>query len=197
MSFEALKTEVTKMQMLCTNCHALKTFTADVNGTGILSTEKETVRLRERLDRLREPYSQQKMATGCEWPECEFVITLPAQLHHDHIDPATKKVDVGHMYNMKGFTPEFGNAEVAKCKVLCGNHHAVRTMLQMNGYCVWKSGFPSGDISEFVADVRTKRRAASEAAAIAAAAAAATAKAAKTDSDDNDDSDDDSDIDDE
>lgn len=155
MSFETLESEVLKLQVLCICCHAYKTATEDLNKTGV-SDKPEAIVKRARIEKFREPIRQDKMARGCEWPGCAFKAVIAEQLHHDHKDPDTKIADISRMYYAKGYTPEFGQREVAKCGVFCANHHNVRTILQHYNYCVWKTGFPTTNIGEFIDSLRAR-----------------------------------------
>ena len=74
---------------------------------------------RRRLDELREWWRELKRTMACEVcgessPEC---------LHFHHIDPATKEFCLGEGAAF-GKSKERILAELAKCRVLCGNCHA-------------------------------------------------------------------------
>jgi hypothetical protein len=72
-----------------------------------------------------------KLARGCA--VCGFR-EHPAALHFDHIDPATKyRTRSGKVVHpsdlIKGDRYPLATvlAEVAKCRVVCANHHAIHT----------------------------------------------------------------------
>ena len=72
-----------------------------------------------------------KKANGCE--DCGFN-AHPAALDLDHIDPDTKRVtQSGRRPNpgsMLSYSTENFVAELAKCRVLCKNCHAIHTVHQ-------------------------------------------------------------------
>lgn len=71
----------------------------------------------------------------CEWEGC--TVSDPDMLVLDHINPAEKR---DHVSSMAGSS--FGlksiQEEVAKCRVLCANHHQKHTIQQF-GYKKWLS----------------------------------------------------------
>lgn len=62
-----------------------------------------------------------KMDSGCEI--CGYN-EHPTALEFDHIDPSTKRDKVS---NLMGNSYEVIDAEIAKCRVLCSNCHAIHT----------------------------------------------------------------------
>ena len=77
-----------------------------------------------------------KTASGCTM--CGWNVH-PAGLHFDHIDPATKyrtrKGKLVHLADMvhDGYALSTIMAEIAKCRVLCANCHAVHTHTVQRG----------------------------------------------------------------
>jgi hypothetical protein len=73
----------------------------------------------------------EKKKNGCE--DCGFN-AHPAALQLDHIDPSTKHVTrTGLKQNpgaMVGYRTEIFLTEMAKCRVLCSNCHAIHTYEQ-------------------------------------------------------------------
>ena len=69
----------------------------------------------------------------CEWEGC--AIDDPDMLVLDHLNPSEKRLEVSRMvgcsYSLKAV-----QAEVAKCRVLCANHHQKHTIQQF-GYKKW------------------------------------------------------------
>ena len=62
-----------------------------------------------------------KLERGCI--DCGYKAHASA-LHFDHVDPATKKVEVS---KLRCGSVDALLAEIAKCEVRCANCHAVRT----------------------------------------------------------------------
>ncbi len=73
----------------------------------------------------------------CEWENCE--INDPDMLVLDHLIPSEKHTEVSKMvqcsYSLKRI-----QEEVAKCRVLCANHHQKHTIQQF-GYKKWITEF--------------------------------------------------------
>jgi hypothetical protein len=69
----------------------------------------------------------------CEWEGC--AVNDPDMLVFDHLSPSDKRAEVSRMahqtYSLKTI-----QAEVAKCRVLCANHHQKHTIQQF-GYRKW------------------------------------------------------------
>ncbi len=69
----------------------------------------------------------------CEWTGCE--ISDPDMLVLDHLNPSEKRGEVSkliqHSYGLETI-----QAEIAKCRVLCANHHQKHTIQQF-GYKKW------------------------------------------------------------
>jgi hypothetical protein len=81
-----------------------------------------------------------KLERGCEDPFCHGHPRVASALQFDHIDPATKyRTRTGklvHLADMvKGgrYGIETILAEIAKCRVLCANCHAVHTHTVQRG----------------------------------------------------------------
>jgi hypothetical protein len=60
--------------------------------------------------------------------DCGFKPRIPAQMHFDHRDPATKRFGVTQGI---GRAPALLEAEIAKCDLVCANCHALRTAAQI------------------------------------------------------------------
>jgi hypothetical protein len=69
----------------------------------------------------------------CEWEGCD--IDDPDMLVFDHLRPEEKRGEVSRMANQT-YSLETLKAEVAKCRVLCANHHQKHTIQQF-GYRKW------------------------------------------------------------
>ena len=78
---------------------------------------------RDHKKRLRDACAAIKIAKGCEI--CGYN-EHPAALQFDHIDPTQKEFNVGEaVSNSYGWSRI--EAEIAKCRVLCANCHAIHT----------------------------------------------------------------------
>ena len=69
----------------------------------------------------------------CEWEGCE--INDPDMLVFDHLSPESKRGELSRMA-WQTYSLETIKAEVAKCRVLCANHHQKHTIRQF-GYKKW------------------------------------------------------------
>jgi hypothetical protein len=69
----------------------------------------------------------------CEWEGC--TVNDPDMLVFDHLNPAEKREHVSVMVH-NSFGLKSVQAEVAKCRVLCANHHQKHTIQQF-GYKKW------------------------------------------------------------
>lgn len=69
----------------------------------------------------------------CEWEGCD--INDPDMLVFDHLRPEEKRGEVSRMAHQT-YSLETLKAEVAKCRVLCANHHQKHTIQQF-GYRKW------------------------------------------------------------
>ena len=69
----------------------------------------------------------------CEWEGCD--VNDPDMLVFDHLSPGEKR---GHVSNMvySPYSLKSIQEEVAKCRVLCANHHQKHTIQQF-GYKKW------------------------------------------------------------
>lgn len=75
-----------------------------------------------------------KMVQGCQSKDCMGHPSIPAALDFDHIDPATKyrtrtgkTVHPADMVKGGRYSLPTILREIAKCRVLCKNCHAVHT----------------------------------------------------------------------
>jgi hypothetical protein len=71
----------------------------------------------------------------CEWEGCS--VNDPDMLVFDHINPDEKRHHVSSMAG-SSFSLKSIEEEVAKCRVLCANHHQKHTIQQF-GYKKWLS----------------------------------------------------------
>jgi hypothetical protein len=69
----------------------------------------------------------------CEWEGC--TVADPDMLVFDHLNPEDKRIEVSKMVQCS-FGLKAIQAEVAKCRVLCANHHQKHTIQQF-GYKKW------------------------------------------------------------
>jgi hypothetical protein len=93
---------------------------------GLKYQEQKASRYKERLAR-RDHMRAVKLKKGCE--VCGYN-SHPSALEFDHIDPATKTYSPSYTISLSwGAMLE----EIAKCRVLCANCHAVHTYNQREG----------------------------------------------------------------
>lgn len=71
----------------------------------------------------------------CEWEGC--TVNDPDMLVLDHLNPSEKRDAVTRLAH-QSFSLETIRTEVAKCRVLCANHHHKHTIQQF-GYKKWLS----------------------------------------------------------
>ena len=69
----------------------------------------------------------------CEWEGC--TVSDPDMLVLDHLNPSDKRIAVSSMVQTS-FGLKSIQEEVAKCRVLCANHHQKHTIQQF-GYKKW------------------------------------------------------------
>jgi hypothetical protein len=69
----------------------------------------------------------------CEWEGCD--VSDPDMLVFDHLSPADKRGEISRMAQQT-YSLDTLKAEVAKCRVLCANHHQKHTIQQF-GYRKW------------------------------------------------------------
>jgi hypothetical protein len=69
----------------------------------------------------------------CEWENC--LINDPDMLVFDHLNPNDKHLEVSQMVQ-RSYSLKTIMAEVAKCRILCANHHQKHTIQQF-GYRSW------------------------------------------------------------
>lgn len=81
---------------------------------------KERIKYNRWKDRLKDWYRDLKATLKCE--ECNF--NHPAALSFHHKKPEEKVLDVCTMV-MRGFAQKKIEDEIAKCRVLCHNCHAI------------------------------------------------------------------------
>ena len=75
------------------------------------------------------------MTKKCVWEGC--TVSDPDMLEFDHLNPEEKRLPVSLMAN-SSYSLESVQEEVAKCRVLCANHHQKHTIQQF-GYKKWLS----------------------------------------------------------
>lgn len=72
----------------------------------------------------------EKIRRGCEWPDgCEFGVSRAIHLSWDHLPGETKTFELGKAQMLRKSVEEVW-AEMAKCQVLCHNHHFEMTALR-------------------------------------------------------------------
>jgi hypothetical protein len=129
MSTAKILTEVAKCDVVCVNCHRIRTREQHRNrlahripGTSKRLPEQRTLWRRQAamLDRLRDnPCAD----CGGRFPPCS--------MDFDHRDPAQKQSRVPAMIGRAGDSRIL--AEVAKCDIVCANCHRARTVERREG----------------------------------------------------------------
>ena len=82
--------------------------------------ERDRANQKRQRERKRRYLNAVKTAIGCE--ECRYN-EHPCALQFDHIDPDTKLFGIGDVHASMAKMI----AEIAKCRVLCANCHALRS----------------------------------------------------------------------
>lgn len=155
LSMKVLKTEYVLLKTRCRCCHAKKSRLVDHYGLNKCTTTKGKNLTARRVENAKK-FTDYKMQQGCCWPGgCNYKIEVPDQLHFDHEDASTKSFSISEKVRNQNFDEKKILAEIKKCKVLCANHHGVRTTLQLHKYCVWKDGLPPGDLEKFINERRS------------------------------------------
>lgn len=85
-------------------------------------------RARNYRQKMRDLVGRWKLRKCCQ--ECGFKPKHSCQLDLDHIDPSTKTYKGDHKSFDAGWSKVRIKAELAKCRVLCKNCHALRTYEQ-------------------------------------------------------------------
>ena len=84
----------------------------------------------QRNAEVRDLLIAEKARRRCEWEGgCQFNVTRPIHLGFDHLPGHEKSFELGKA-QMLGKTVEEVQTELAKCQVLCHNHHAEMTALR-------------------------------------------------------------------
>ncbi|MBX3030894.1 MAG: hypothetical protein KF809_12100 [Chloroflexi bacterium] len=114
--------EVGKCDVVCANCHRIRTMRRDdPSARRVPDASAELVRKR--------PYwrSQAQLLDGIKSRPCADCGGRfpPCAMDFDHRDPDTKRMAVSRMIGRAGTTTIM--AEVAKCDIVCANCHRART----------------------------------------------------------------------
>lgn len=142
------------MQKMCRRCQELKSLDEfqkySRNSDGLQPYCRPCKRLLDREHYERNPrrnYERNRAAAQrnrlwlyeylkmkeCEWDGCE--INDPDMLVLDHLNPEEKHLEVSQMVQ-RSYSLQTIIAEIAKCRVLCANHHQKHTIQQF-GYRKW------------------------------------------------------------
>jgi hypothetical protein len=131
-NYEGMREEADKCVLRCCTCHLIKTkdtiVTQDIDETidnpQVRSQRKNRQRAREFVDNIK------STSDGCQ--ECGWYDINNLQvLHFDHIDSADKEHNISRLVST-GRKLELIQAEINKCRILCGNCHIKRTLRQFN-----------------------------------------------------------------
>lgn len=117
--WDTISLEIAKCQVRCIVCHRKRTKSS---GVWAKSRDKMPPKLAEKrnsLHALRDTVKAQPCSDcGGRFP--------PYAMDFDHLQPSLKRACIGNMAH-GGYTPETLQEEIAKCRVLCANCHAIRT----------------------------------------------------------------------
>lgn len=115
-SLSVIKKEIKKCQILCRNCHRIKTTSQFTN-----SWRLDAIAGNVKLNKTRMWYYNYLKEHPCELCGETNILVLEA----DHIDPFLKKDKISSLLNIKSF--EQLKKEIEKCRILCGNCHKKHT----------------------------------------------------------------------
>ena len=110
----------------CKETKELSCFTKDKNradGLYVYCKECTSSSVKRSREVFRKKFYDYKVEKGCEM--CGYN-EHRAALQFDHIDPSTKVDSVANLISQRTYE-EVIWAEIAKCRVLCANCHAVHT----------------------------------------------------------------------
>jgi 5-methylcytosine-specific restriction endonuclease McrA len=128
MSRGRLLSELTKCDVVCANCHRIRTHTAHierVSGHALRRgasryIERKRARWREQALLLNHLRDVPCADCGRRFPPCA--------MDFDHRDPASKRFGVTRMVGRAGTASML--AEAAKCDIVCANCHRSRTLIR-------------------------------------------------------------------
>ena len=128
MSRDRLMTEIAKCDIVCANCHRLRTVRAERERTNVHSLPRHPETERWRAQRRAQAW---KLAELRDRPciDCSGRF-LPFVMEFDHRDPTAKSFEITRMLGHSGI--ERILAEVAKCDIVCANCHRDRTFRRMS-----------------------------------------------------------------
>ncbi len=98
------------------------------DGRAYVCKECKNAHRKVACDAMRKKVGDLKVATGCA--KCGYD-AHPAALHFNHLDPSTKKFNIGASMGIRWDRIE---EEIAKCEVLCANCHAIETQEKWHTY---------------------------------------------------------------
>jgi hypothetical protein len=127
MAREKLITEIEKCDIVCANCHALRTYASLMERRRRSTPEEWTPGKSPYLERKRAHWraSAAMLDRLCDVPCADCGRRFPpCVMQFDHRDPATKKFVISRS-RTRGHATLM--AEVAKCDIVCTNCHRVRT----------------------------------------------------------------------
>lgn len=114
----AIKSEASKCQLICMRCHVEETVRREGVGKDITD--------RSYLEREKMTYVNSLKSEGCQI--CSYVnVDLLRFFHLDHLNPLEKIECIARMVKDKTYSLDDVKAEIAKCRVLCGNCHKLHT----------------------------------------------------------------------
>jgi hypothetical protein len=125
MSRERLRGEVEKCDIVCANCHRVRTWIAHTKKLASVGPSMARSRYIERLRRRWRAHARlldRLRAVPCA--DCRLRFP-PCAMDFDHRDPSTKSSGVTRLIGRAGTARLL--AEAAKCDIVCANCHRART----------------------------------------------------------------------
>lgn len=105
-SLDLIKKEIEKCDLVCANCHAIRTWPKG----------KDISKMSERRKLIAQGKDKPCMDCNMSYPLCV--------MHYDHVDPSSKLFNVSRP---TGHSLEEIQIEMTKCRILCSNCHRIKT----------------------------------------------------------------------
>ena len=123
-SRERLAAEIEKCDVVCANCHRVRTHRPRAATADVITVRQASPELKRKRDYWRKQARmvdklKQRPCLDCgdRFPSCS--------MDFDHRDPGTKRYTISRMIGRAGEARIM--AEVAKCDIVCANCHRERT----------------------------------------------------------------------
>jgi len=120
-SIKQLEEEISKCEIVCVNCHRLRTFNRH--------KEKIKARTYPKREKLQAYVDSTKFGKVCG--DCKLTNLEPCQLDYHHIDPSSKIKTIAALVQKQATLRKI-KKEIQKCELLCANCHALKTSEELN-----------------------------------------------------------------